>query len=115
MAFELTVSLGDIAASVGFVVTAVGAVMAVKSNLTVLTTKVDLTDRQNEERFVRIDAQFNDVKVEMQKLSEVLIGLTRTEGRQNITDERVLAQGKRIDSIAETLRDILMGRKPATF
>ena len=115
MAFELTVSLGDIVATTGFIVTAVGAVMAVRSNLTVLTTTVDLTNKQNEERFVRIDAQFDDFKLEMHKLSEVLIGLTRTEGRQNITDERLLAQGKRIDSIAETLRDILMGRKPATF
>ena len=56
MAFELTVSLGDIVATTGFIVTAVGAVMAVRSNLTVLTTTVDLTNKQNEERFVRISA-----------------------------------------------------------
>jgi hypothetical protein len=101
MAFDLSVSMGDVLTLGGFAVVATVTILTIRSNVDVLGTKVEETDKRNDERFMRIDAQ-------LVKLNEVLIDLTRTEGRMNIADERMLAQGKRIDSMATMLRDLLM-------
>ena len=107
MALELTVSLGELITAGTFIATAVGAVITIRSNVSTLSKTVELTDKQNEFRFTRIDAQIEDFKLEMKKLGEILIELTKAQGRQNITDERLLAEGKRVDSLAITVRDIL--------
>lgn len=107
MALELTVTLGELVTAVTFVATGIAAVLTIRSNVSTLAATVKLNDKQNEFRFSRIDAQIEDFKLEMKKLGEVLIELTKANGRQDITDERMLAQGKRIDSIASTVRDIL--------
>ena len=107
MALELTVTLGEAISTGVFIATGVAAVITIRSNISTLAKTGELTDKQNEYRFTRIDAQVEDFKVEMKKLGEVLIKLTEAQGRQNIADERMLAQGKRIDAIASTVRDIL--------
>lgn len=118
MPLDMTVSLGDIVTASAFIITGVAGVMAIRSSVSNLSIKVELTDKQNEGRFVRVDAQIEDFKVELKKLGDILIKLTQTEGRINTADERMLAQGKRVDSIAESLREVfkmLMDiKKPAT-
>jgi hypothetical protein len=108
MGLELGIGLEDVLTLVGFLVIGTGTIFAIRSNVTVLTTKVEETDKRNDERFMRIDAQLEDNKQQMRKLSEVVIHLTRTEGRMNTTDERILVQGKRIDNISKLLNEILM-------
>lgn len=71
-----------------------------------------------DDKFIVVDASIEDFKVEMKKLGEVLVELTRQEGRQNLVDERVMAQGRRIDDINVTLRQMLVqqmrdGQSPA--
>ena len=102
----MTVNLGDIVTASAFIITGIAGVMAIRSSVSNLSTKVDLTDKQNDLRFVRVDAQIEDFKVELKKLGDILVELTRTEGRMNTADERMLAQGKRVDSIADSLREI---------
>jgi hypothetical protein len=105
---DLSVSLGDIITAAAFVFTGFGGVLAIRSSVSILSTKMDLTDEQNERRFAEVDNQVRDFKTEMKRLSDVIVRLTEQDGRINIADERMLAQGKRIDSIAETMRDVLM-------
>jgi len=111
MALELTVSLGDMVTAGAFIITGITGVMAIRNSVSNLSTKIDLTDQQNERRFAEIDNQVQDFKKEMKRLSDVLIKLTEQDGRMNIVDERMLAQGKRLDSIAQTLRDVLVSDK----
>lgn len=113
MAVDLSVSLGDIVTTSIFAISAITFLVSIQKNGKFLGAKIDLTDKQNEMRFERIDAQIEDSKVEMKKITEILVELTRQEGRLNAADERMLMQGKRIDSMAESLRDVLMGRQIA--
>jgi hypothetical protein len=113
-AFDLTVSLGDVVTTTIFAASAITFIVSIKQNGKFLAAKMDLVDQQNEMRFERIDAQIEDSKLEMKKLGDILVELTRQEGRLNAADERLLMQGKRIDSMAETMRDLLMGRQVFT-
>ena len=106
MALEMTVNLGDIVTASAFIITGIAGVMAIRSSVSNLSTKVELTDKQNDVRFVHVEAQIEDFKLELKKLGDILVELTRTEGRMNTADERMLAQGKRVDSIAESLREV---------
>jgi hypothetical protein len=110
-AFDLTVSLGDIVALSVAVAGGLGCVFTVRSNVKVLSTVVSETDKRNEERFGRIDAQLEDYKLEMKKLADILVQLAKTDGRLNVTDQRILQEGQRIDKMAETLRALLMERR----
>jgi len=105
---DLTISLGDIITAGAFFVTGLIGVLTIRNSVSVLDTKLDLTDEQNERRFAEIDNQVRDFKTEMKRLSDVLIKLTEQDGRMNIYDERMLAQGKRIDSLSESVRDFIM-------
>jgi hypothetical protein len=105
---DLTISLGDIITAGAFFVTGLIGVLTIRNSVNVLDTKLDLTDEQNERRFAEIDNQVRDFKTEMKRLSDVLIKLTEQDGRMNIYDERMLAQGKRIDSLSESVRDFIM-------
>ena len=105
---DLTISLGDIITAGAFFVTGLIGVLTIRNSVNVLDTKLDLTDEHNERRFAEIDNQVRDFKTEMKRLSDVLIKLTEQDGRMNIYDERMLAQGKRIDSLSESVRDFIM-------
>ena len=108
---DFSISLGDIVTTTIFAAGAITFIVSIQKNGKFLAQKMDLVDEQNEMRFVRIDAQIEDSKVEMKKLGDILVELTKHDGRMNTLDERMLTQGKRIDSMASTLRDVLMGRQ----
>lgn len=108
---DFSISLGDIVTTSIFAASAITFIVSLQKNGKFLSTKMDLVDEQNEMRFQRIDAQIEDSKVEMKKLGDILVELTRQEGRLNTVDERMLMQGKRINSMAETMHDILMGKQ----
>lgn len=113
-AFDFSVTLGDVVTTAIFGASAVTFIVSLQKNGKFLATKMDLVDQQNDMRFERVEAQIEDSKVEMKKLGDILVELTRQEGRLNAADERLLMQGKRIDSMAETMRDMLMGRQGRT-
>jgi hypothetical protein len=108
---DLSVTLGDVVTTAIFGASAITFIVSLQKNGKFLASKMDLVDKQNEMRFERIDAQIEDAKVEMKKLSDILVEMARQEGRLNAADERLLMQGKRIDSMAETMRDLLMGKQ----
>lgn len=103
---DATISLGNIIAGAAFITTAIGGIFAIRVNVASLQTSIEKTDQENERRFAEIDNQMRDFRAEMKKLAEVLIELTRQDGRMNTADERLLAQGKRVDSLAESLREL---------
>jgi hypothetical protein len=95
---------------IAFMVGGITFVWSVKSNGLVLGTEIKLTDRQNQERFERIDAQIENFAREMKKLGDILVDLTKAEGRQNLADERMLAQGRRIDSLQDAVNHLQQTR-----
>lgn len=108
--FDLTISLGSLLTIAGFAVTAVVSVLSIKSSNQLLAQKLDMTANANDRRFLEIDAQVEDFKVEMKKLGDILIEMTRAQGRQQVADERSLAQGKRIDVVESEMRALLRER-----
>ena len=119
-AFDLTVSLGDIVALGVAVAGGLGCVFTVRSNVRELATVVKITDESNDQRFTRVEAQQEDHKFEMKKVNDILVKLAETTGRQNMSDQRILQEGqrvddlnKRIDAIASTLRELIMDRRTA--
>ena len=55
-----------------------------------------------------IDGTMEDFKLEIKKLTQVIVEQALQGGRLQVLDERTLAQGQRVDEIAKSLRDILM-------
>ena len=86
--FDATVSLGSLLTIASF---AVAIVIYVVSGLS--ATKV------LDARLGMIDAQMEDFKIEMRKLTEVVIQQAITTGRLDRLEERQLAEGKRIDAV----------------
>ena len=86
-----------------------GTVYIVNGKLTsrALATRLDIIDQSNDRRFADIENELKDFKGEMKRLSDVLIKLTEQEGRMNLLDDRMLAQGKRLDSMSQTIKDVL--------
>jgi hypothetical protein len=56
-------------------------------------------------RLETVDATIMDFKIELKKLSEVLIGQAQQDGRINLLEQRLMQEGIRIDGIAENLGD----------
>jgi hypothetical protein len=113
MIFDFTINLGNILTLLAFLVGGIAFVWSVKSNAIVLSTKIDLNEETNESRFVRIDAQMEAFGLELKKLGEILIELTRAEGRMNTLDERILSQGRRLDALTINVNDLLKETRSA--
>ena len=84
--FNSDISLGNILTIVSFFVGGVGFAWSIKSDTKVLDFKYTI-----------IDAQIDDFKVEIKKLAEVIANQTLHGKRIDLVEERVLAQGKRLD------------------
>lgn len=108
--FDVSINLGNILTIGVFLIGGLMFVMTMKSDSRNLSTQVDAESEASDNRFMRIEAQAEDFKLEMRKLGEVVVDLAKTEGRQNLTDERILAQGKRIDEQGRMINDLLRNR-----
>jgi 3-methyladenine DNA glycosylase AlkD len=84
--FDLTFSLGNALTILSFLVGGIYFVSQMKSD-----------GKLTERRLEMIDSQFEDVKVELKKLAEIMVTLAQTNGRIDRVEDRQLAEGKRID------------------
>lgn len=100
--FDTTVSLGNILTMASFFIAIVIYVVSGLSSTKVLDARLQM-----------IDAQMEDFKTEMRKLAEVVVQQAITTGRLDRLEERQLAEGKRLDSISETIRNILIKEAPS--
>lgn len=96
--FDVSINLGNLLTIGTFIIGGITFLLTSRESIRILGVKVDATDSANDDRFLRIEAQTEDFKHEMQKLSDIMLQLARTTGRQDLTDERLLMQGKRIDA-----------------
>jgi hypothetical protein len=62
-------------------------------------------------RLEMIDGTMEDFKLEIKKLTQVIIEQALQGARLQTLDERTLAQGQRVDDMAKTLRDMLVERR----
>jgi hypothetical protein len=56
-------------------------------------------------RLGTVDSTMIEFKLELKKLSEVLIGQAQQDGRINLLEQRLMQEGKRLDTISESLGD----------
>ena len=54
-------------------------------------------------RLTTVDATIEDFKVELKKLSEVLIGQAQQDGRINLLEQRMMQEGLRLDALGDNL------------
>lgn len=84
--FDSTISLGNILTIVSFVVIVIVYIVSGKTDTRILDTRLQM-----------IDAQIEDFKTELKKLTEVLINQALQGGRITLMEERQLAEGRRLD------------------
>lgn len=99
MAFDPTINVGSLLTLGAMVVGIIIYITSGKADTKVLT--VQLT---------AIDAQMEDFKIEMKKLTEIIIEQTRQDGRIANMEVRQLMEGERIDKMENTFRQYLVDR-----
>lgn len=50
------------------------------------------------------------VEKELEKMGNLLVGLTETQGRINVLDQRLLEQGRRLDDLAGNLGQFMLAK-----
>ena len=90
MAMDLSLTLGDILTAGAILGGGLIAWGAMRGTVVALTKDFTAFTQRSE-------AQFDDVKVELKKLGEVMIILAESKGRMDRMDDRAILQGSRID------------------
>lgn len=84
--FEPGVSLGNILTILTFIVGGMAFVYSLRADT-----------RVQEAKFMMLTDQMIEVKIDVKKLSEVLVQLATHGGRITSVEERLLSQGRRLD------------------
>lgn len=98
MIIDPNISLGSIITIVLGIITAVGFVWMVKADARVLAESLKIQTTAAERRFAELEEKLD-------KLSSVVVALAKQDGRLNIVDDRMLAQGKRIDEVFKAINN----------
>jgi hypothetical protein len=88
--FDFTVNLGNLLTILTFVIGGVLFVANVKSDGKVTDSKLEV-----------VDAQFEDIKMELKKLGDILVKLAEQSGRIDRVEDRQLAEGRRLDELSQ--------------
>lgn len=95
--FETTVNIFNLGAAIvtiaAFVVGGLKFVYMVQSHTAVMTLRVEAVERQ------------------LEKLSDVTTKMAEGTGRMNLIDDRMLAQGKRLDTLSEAVMTGLSSKR----
>ena len=89
---EYSISLGNLLTVGSFLVFATMYVVNLRSAAKLLAAKLQI-----------IDNALGAFKEEMKRLTEVIVEQARMDGRINMTEQRLLQEGKRIDEMAASL------------
>lgn len=101
--FEVSITLGNILTIVSFLGGGAFFIVSMRGSISENARISDI-------RFGLVDLSIAEFKGEIQKVNEILVKLALSDGRQNTSDERLLMQGKRIDTLqleAKELKDEL--------
>ena len=91
--FDLSISLGNLMTIVSFIIGGVSFVYAIKSDTRVLATRL------------------GNLEEDVKKMSDVLVELAKTDGRMNLIEDRIFAQGKRLDEATSVLHSMMTSQK----
>lgn len=86
--FDLSINLGNVLTILSFIIGGLFFISNVKSDVRVLDM-----------RLTAVDAQLEDFKIQQAKVNDILIAMATATGRANAMEERILAQGRRLDEI----------------
>lgn len=104
MAVDLSLTLGDVITAGAILGGGLIAWGALRGTVIALTKDFGVFTSRSE-------AQFDDVKVELKKLGEVMVILAESKGRMDRMDDRAILQGSRID---ESTKQIISLRDDVT-
>ena len=96
--FDLSISLGSILTIGSFVVVVTVYIVTGRTATKVLDARLEL-----------IDAQMEDFKTEMKKLTDILINQATQSGRIDRVEDRQLAEGKRLDELFSRFNSYVNG------
>ena len=106
VSFDPSISLGSLLTIGGFIVGGLGFVFAVKSDVRNVTTRFDQTSKYS-------NAQIDDLKQDVKELNKmttelgrIAVAMEAAGGRANLIDERLTAQGKRLDDVITQVREL---------
>jgi len=88
----LHINLGNVLTIIAFIVGGLAFVYTLRSDIEVHAQRIQM-----------IADRFGIVEVKMERLSEVVVALARQEERLLAMDQRMLAQGARIDDLSRRL------------
>lgn len=92
MSLGLDITLGDIITSGAIIGGAFIAWGALRGTVVGLSRElVQFTEHT--------EAQFDDIKIEMRKIGDVLVQMADFKGEMKVIQERILLQGKRVDDL----------------
>lgn len=92
MAVDLSLTLGDVITAVAIVG---GALIAWGG----LRGAVTGQGKEFSSFAERTEAQFDDIKIEVKKIGDVLVQMADFKGEMKLIQERIMLQGKRLDDV----------------
>jgi len=98
MTIDPSISLGSLITILMGIITAAGFVWMVKADARVLAASLRLEITSN-------DRRFSNIEKKLDQLSDVVVTLAKQDGRLNIIDDRMLAQGKRLDELQKHINN----------
>lgn len=75
----------------------VGGAVAFIWRISKMATKFEFVGTQQAKEIKEIKEETHELRLDVEKLNDIMIEITKTQGRMDLNDERVLAQGKRLD------------------
>jgi len=104
--FDLTINLGNILTLIGFIGGGVVFVLAVKSDVRNVTTRLDETSNRSNAEIADLKLDVKELNKMTTELGRIAVAMEASAGRFNLIDERLTAQGKRLDDAAAQVREL---------
>src|SRR5689334_2425509 len=98
LSFDNAVSLAEIISILG------GGAMLVW-RMSKMATRFEFIGKQQAGEIKALREETKQLRVDVEKLNDIMVELAKTEGRMNLIDERMLSQGKRLDESITRFND----------
>jgi hypothetical protein len=108
--FDPTINIGSIATIVVMIVGGVGFVWHSRATSMVLATRLEARDENDRQWRLTVDRRFEVLERNTEALNNLALANKERDGRLNLFEERMMAQGKRLDEVRSTQGRLEGGR-----
>lgn len=93
------------ALSIAEVLTIIGGGATLVWRISKMATKFELIGKQQAAEIKELKNEAHELRMDVEKLNDIMIELTRTSGRMDRIEDRQIAQGKRLDESVQRFND----------